>query len=189
MHTLQPSCHSDTYCISLFSRVIETYHHRPYHFVMQPCASIYKPYLPLPDIIHRECRCKRTQEQDSLRSDDTHLLDRSLMIGWIENSWNPERVSYVLNFVCVCVCVSVCLCVCLCVCVYAGYRAHLLTYEPNFWVKWSLGHEKKRIFLFFKIFIFTLVIGIFRFFPYITLVNFCFQATGHSFSCRNMIFG
>ena len=49
--------------------------------------------------------------------------------------------------------------------------------------------RKKRIFLFFEIFIFTLFIGIFRFFPYITLVIFCFQATGHSFSCRNMIFG
>ena len=44
-------------------------------------------------------------------------------------------------------------------------------------------------FLFFEIFIFTLFIGIFQFFPYITLVNLCFQATGHSFSCRNMIFG
>ena len=35
--------------------------------------------------------------------------------------------------------------------------------------------RKKRIFLFFEIFIFTLFIGIFRFFPYITLVNLCFQ--------------
>ena len=43
---------------------------------------------------------------------------------------------------------------------------------------------------FLEIFIPTLFIGIFRFFPYITLVIFfCFQATGHSFSCRNMIFG
>ena len=42
--------------------------------------------------------------------------------------------------------------------------------------------RKKRIFLFFEIFIFTLFIGIFQFFPYITLVNFWFQATGHSFS-------
>ena len=41
------------------------------------------------------------------------LLDRSLMIGWRENSWNPERVSSVFTFVsvrlsvCVCVCFSV----------------------------------------------------------------------------------
>ena len=49
--------------------------------------------------------------------------------------------------------------------------------------------RKKRIFLFFEIFIFTLFIGIFRFFPYITLVNFWFQATGHRFSPRNLIFG
>ena len=49
--------------------------------------------------------------------------------------------------------------------------------------------EKKRIFCFFEIFILTLFIGIFRFFPYITLVNFCFQATGHGFSPRNVMFG
>ena len=49
--------------------------------------------------------------------------------------------------------------------------------------------EKNTFFLFFEIFIFTLFIGIFRFFPYITLVNFWFQATGHSFSPRNVIFG
>ena len=36
------------------------------------------------------------------------------------------------------------------VCVFAGYRAHLLTYEPNFWVKWSLGHEKKTHFFVFR---------------------------------------
>ena len=35
----------------------------------------------------------------------------------------------------------------------------------------------------------TLFMDIFRFFPYITLVNFGFQATGHSFSPRNVIFG
>ena len=52
-----------------------------------------------------------------------------------------------------------------------------------------MGHEKKKHFLFFGIFIFTLFIGIFRFFPYIILVNFSFQATGHSLSSRIMIFG
>ena len=41
--------------------------------------------------------------------------------------------------------------------------------------------RKKHIFLFFEILIFTLIMEIFRFFPHITLVNFCFQATGHSF--------
>ena len=36
------------------------------------------------------------------------------------------------------------------------------------WVEWSLGHEKKKLFfLFFKICIFTLFIGILIFFPYI----------------------
>ena len=115
-----------------------------------------------------------------------NILDRSLMIGWRKNSWNPERVSSVFTFV------SVCLCVCLSVCVSVCTRAT----EHTFWHRnvifgssdpWDM--RKKRIFLFFEIFIFTLFIGIFRFFPYITLVIFCFQATGHSFSCRNMIFG
>ena len=68
--------------------------------------------------------------------------------------------------------------------------------DHSFWARnlifglsypWDM--RKKRIFLFFKIFIFTLFIGIFRFFPYITLVNFRVQATGHSFSPRNVIFG
>merc|ERR1711923_229321 len=49
--------------------------------------------------------------------------------------------------------------------------------------------KKKPHFLFFEIFIFTLFIGIFRLFPYITLVNFWFQAPGHSFSPRNVIWG
>ena len=51
-----------------------------------------------------------------------------------------------------------------------------------------LGNKKKnkKMFLFFEIVIFT---GIFRFFPYITLVNFWFQATGHTFSPRYVIFG
>ena len=87
-----------------------------------------------------------------------------------------------------CIHFRVCLSVCVCVCTWAT--------EHTFWHRnvifgssdpWDM--RKKRIFLFFEIFIFTLFIGIFRFFPYITLVFFCFQATGHSFSCRNMIFG
>ena len=110
------------------------------------------------------------------------LLGRSLMIGWGKNSWNPERVPSVVTFVCVC------LSVCLSVRTWAT--------EHIFWPRnlifglsdpWDM--RKKRIFLFFEIFIFTLFIGIFRFFPYITLVNFWFQATGHSFSPRNVIFG
>ena len=43
------------------------------------------------------------------------ILDRSLMIGWRKNSWNPKRVPTVVTFVSVClqVCLSVYLCVCL----------------------------------------------------------------------------
>ena len=47
--------------------------------------------------------------------------------------------------------------------------------------------RKKCIYLFFEICIFTLFIGIFRFFPYTTLV-FCF-VFNHSFSPRDVIFG
>ena len=48
---------------------------------------------------------------------------------------------------------------------------------------------KKLNFFLSEIYIFTLFIDIFRFFPYITLVNFWFQASGHSFSPRIVIFG
>ena len=102
-----------------------------------------------------------------------------------ENSWNPERVPSVVTL---CVCLSVCLCVCLCVCAQA--TGH--TFWPRnliFGLSDPWDMRKKRIFLFFEIFIFTLFIGIFRFFPYITLVNFWFQASGHSFSPRIVIFG
>ena len=67
---------------------------------------------------------------------------------------------------------------------------------PTFWPSnqifglsdpWDM--RKKRIFLFFEILIFSLFIGIFRFFPYITLVHFLFQATGQSFSPRGVLFG
>jgi len=79
------------------------------------------------------------------------LLDRSLMIGWRKNSWNPERVSSVFTFVSVCVSV----------CVYADYRAHLLTHGPYFWVKWSLGKN-----LFSRFSKFSFLPFLFAFFPY-----------------------
>ena len=61
-------------------------------------------------------------------------------------------------------------------------------YVKSFLVNAKKKKRKKSIF-FIEIFIFTLFIGIFRFFPYITLVNFWFQASGHSFSPRIVIFG
>ena len=73
------------------------------------------------------------------------LLDRSLMIGWRTNSWNPERVSSVFTFVSVCV--SVCT------------RAT----EHTFWLRnlifglsdpWDM--RKKYFFVFFEMFIFML---------------------------------
>ena len=68
------------------------------------------------------------------------LLDRSLMIGWRKNSWNPERVSSVFTFV------SVCLSVCL--------RATEHTFWPRnliFGLKDPWDMRKKLNFLFFEI--------------------------------------
>ena len=86
-------------------------------------------------------------------SNDTKM-GRSLMIGGRKKSWNPERVPSVVTL-----CV---LCVCLCVCLWTGYRSH---------TPFDLGTQFLGCvtFFFLKIFIFTLFIGIFRFFPYITL--------------------
>ena len=121
-----------------------------------------------------------------LNLENMHVLGRSLMIGWRKKSWNPERVPSVITFVCVCVCV--CVSVCLCVCGRATghtFRPRNLIFGLN--DPWDM--RKKYIFLFFEIYIFTLFIGIFRFFPYITLVNFCVRVTGHSFSPRDVTFG
>ena len=83
---------------------------------------------------------------------------------------------------------SVCLSVC--PCVRKQSAGHIfLPRKLIFVLNDPCDMRKKRIFLFFEIFIFTLFIGIFRFFPYITLVNFGFQTTGHSFSPRAVIFG
>ena len=81
-------------------------------------------------------------------------------------------------------CLSVCLSVCAQATGHTFWPRNLIFGLSDPW-----DMRKKRIFLFFEIFIFTLFIGIFRFFPYITLVNFWFQASGHSFSPRIVIFG
>jgi len=109
------------------------------------------------------------------------LLGRSLMIGWRKKSWNPERVPTVVTL---CVRVSVR------VSVRARPTGHIF-WPSNliFGLNDPWDMRKKRIFLLFEIFTFTLFMDIFRFFPYITLVIFCFQATGHNFSPRDMIFG
>ena len=109
------------------------------------------------------------------------LLGRSLMIGWRKKSWNPERVPSVVTL---CVRVSVRVSVCERATSHTFWHRNLIFGLSDPW-----DMRKKRIFLFFEIFIFTLFIGIFRFFPYITLVNFWFQASGHSFSPRIVIFG
>ena len=73
----------------------------------------------------------------------------------------------------------------------SDYTAHFLAKEPNFWVEWSLGYEKEILFcfVFLNFHFYAFYRHFFIFFPYITLVNFLFQATGHIFSSRNVIFG
>ena len=122
-----------------------------------------------------------------------YVLDRSLIIDWIEKRQKSEKRFSIIQFKCMCVkCVhraqvtvfgpilddrlkekilkpwkgghSSHFRVCLCVC-------DLLAYQPNFWVERS-DMKKKSVFLFFKILIFTLFMEIFRFFPYIILSFF-----------------
>ena len=85
------------------------------------------------------------------------ILGRSLMTGWRKNSWNPERVPSVVTFV------SVPLSVCISVCTRATGHS-FLPRNLIFGLSDPWDTRKKRIFLFFEIFIFTLFIGIFRFF-------------------------
>ena len=102
-----------------------------------------------------------------------------------EKSLRPWKGALSIHFrVCVSVCLSVSLCLCTRATDHSCWGRNLIFGQSDPW-----DIRKKRTFLFFEIFIFTLFIGIFRFFPYITLVNFWFQATGHSFSPGNMIFG
>ena len=90
------------------------------------------------------------------------------------------------------VCLSVCLSVCPSVCErptgYTFWPRNLIFGQNDLW-----DMKKHTFFFFFRIFIFTLFIDIFRFFPYITLVNFCLsvcsRVTGHTFWPRNLIFG
>ena len=64
-------------------------------------------------------------------------------------------------------------CPCVSICVFAGYWAHLLTWEPNLWVERFLGHEKETyLFLFSKFSCLRFLLVFFDFFPYITQVFF-----------------
>ena len=69
---------------------------------------------------------------------------------------------------------------------------HIFRHRPRnlfFWSNDPWDMRKKHIFLvfFLEIFIFTLFMGIFRFFSYI-IVHFCFQATSHNFWPRDVIY-
>ena len=99
---------------------------------------------------------------------------------WVEGkkSWNPERVPSVVTL---CVRVSVRVSVCEQATSHTFWHRNLIFGLSDPWEM-----RKKRIFLFFETFIFTLFL---TFFPYITLVIIFFQATSHSFSPRNVIFG
>ena len=72
---------------------------------------------------------------------------------------------------------------CLYVCLHAGYRALLLTQEPSFWVKWSLGHEKEK-YIFFAFRNFHFLRFLLAFFLFVLLHNFKLLV---SFSPRNVI--
>ena len=102
------------------------------------------------------------------------ILDRSLMTDWRKHSGKPERVSSQFTFVCVCVHARGLL----------RSWSHFLATKTNFWVEWSLENEKETFFsskIQFLRFWLT-------FFLYVTIVKFCFPATGHSFSSRNVKF-
>ena len=93
-------------------------------------------------------------------------------IGPILDDRLKEKFLKPLNSLsCVCVCLSVC----------PSVRG-LQNTPFNIW---TLGHEKKRLFFFSKFSFYALYCHFSFFPPYITLVNFGFQATGHSFSPRN----
>ena len=76
-----------------------------------------------------------------------------------EKILKPWKCVHCVHFL-VCVCVCVCARVCMCV----------FSFE-------------------IKIFMLSVGFSCFVFSPYITLVNVWFQATGHNFSPRNVIFG
>ena len=109
-------------------------------------------------------------------------LGRSLKIGDLENRLKGQNLETLKG--CPLVTLSVCLSVCELATGHTFWPRNLIFGLSDLW-----DMRKKLIFLFFEIFIFTLFIGMFRFFPYITVVNFGFQATSHNFSPRNMIFG
>ena len=52
-------------------------------------------------------------------------------------------------------------------CLFAGYRAHLLTKEYNFWIEWSLEYEKEIHFCFSK---FSYVHFLLAFFIFFSLI-------------------
>ena len=78
--------------------------------------------------------------------------------------------------------------VCLSVRLSAGYKWHLLTLEPNFWDEWSSGHEKEtHFFIFLKFSFLRFLLTFFDLSKYNTSIFYFFQATGNSFSPRDVI--
>ena len=107
----------------------------------------------------------------------SYTLDRSLMMGWRKNILKPSVL---------CIHFRVYLCV------YVSVRG--LQSTPfdigTYFLGWViLGTGEKRIFLSSKFSFLRFLLSFFDFFPYITLVKFLFQANGHSFSPRTVIFG
>ena len=98
------------------------------------CTGCNNTLFPPPQPKLKKAQYNQTycRKVESISAMDFQYLGRSLMIGWRNKSWNPERVPSVVTL-------SVCMC--------AAYRSNLLAWEPNFWVEWSSGNEKKKTFL------------------------------------------
>ena len=90
------------------------------------------------------------------------LLDRSLMIGWSKNSWNPERVSSVFTLISVC----------LSICTWGT--------EPIFWPRNIIfGFIDPWEMRFFKYFFFP------NFHLYAFYLHFFFIIQSGFFTCKN----
>ena len=96
------------------------------------------------------------------------------IVGQILNDRLKEKILKLwkesLSLLCVCVFVCVCVCVCPSVCLWTG-TGHIFWHRNLMFGLSDPGDMRKNRHLY----------SIFRCFPYITLVHFWFQATGHSF--------
>ena len=112
-----------------------------------------------------------------LGEDETFQDNRPILDDWLKEKFlKPWKGVLSIHF-------------CVCVCVQATEhtflpRNHIFGLNDPWYMR------KEHIFFIFQNFHFYTYIGIFRFFfPKVTLVNFCFWATGHNVSPKDVIFG